>query len=148
LEGEPKRGRENLVTTWYQNTEGVGAVSSISTAHSLRYVQPQNWIIGWLDSKPLVKRNFLGFREARLLMTLRKSCMRRGFECSHALIRIGAFHFTTLRKERSKMGISQTLQELEEQLQTNSVRQNAAAVSSMLTEEFREYGNCFSRSVL
>lgn len=39
------------------------------------------------------------------------------------------------------MGISQTLRELEEQLQKNSVRRNAAAVSSMLTDEFREYGS-------
>ena len=39
------------------------------------------------------------------------------------------------------MGISETLRELEEKLQTPSVRKNAAAVSSMLTEEFREYGS-------
>src|SRR5271170_4145941 len=41
----------------------------------------------------------------------------------------------------AKMGISETLRELEEKLQTTSVRKNAAAVSSMLTEEFREYGS-------
>jgi hypothetical protein len=39
------------------------------------------------------------------------------------------------------MEIAETLRELEEQLQTTSVRKNAAAVSSLLTEEFREYGS-------
>jgi hypothetical protein len=39
------------------------------------------------------------------------------------------------------MGINETLRELEEKLQTNSVRKNATVVSSMLTEEFREYGS-------
>jgi hypothetical protein len=39
------------------------------------------------------------------------------------------------------MDVSETLRELEEKLQTTSVRRDAAAVSSMLTEEFREYGS-------
>ena len=38
-------------------------------------------------------------------------------------------------------GISETLRKLEEQLQTSSVRANATAVASMLTEEFREFGS-------
>jgi hypothetical protein len=39
------------------------------------------------------------------------------------------------------MEITETLQKLEEKLQTHSVRTNAAAVSSMLTEDFKEYGS-------
>ena len=39
------------------------------------------------------------------------------------------------------MEITETLKQLEEQLQTNSVRTNAAAVSSMLTDDFIEYGS-------
>ena len=39
------------------------------------------------------------------------------------------------------MEISETLRKLEEKLQTHSVRTNAAAVSSMLTEDFKEFGS-------
>jgi hypothetical protein len=48
-----------------------------------------------------------------------------------------------------KMDISETLRKLEVQLQTGSVRKDAAAVSSMLTEDFKEFGSSghiFSKS--
>lgn len=40
-----------------------------------------------------------------------------------------------------EIGISETLRELEEQLLSNSVRTNPAAVSTLLAEEFREFGS-------
>jgi hypothetical protein len=39
------------------------------------------------------------------------------------------------------MEITKTLRQLEEKLQTHSVRTNSAAVSSMLTEDFKEFGS-------
>lgn len=49
----------------------------------------------------------------------------------------GAEKFGTMKE----MDIRKTLQDLEEQLLTHSVRTNPAALSSLLTEEFREFGS-------